>query len=210
VRTTATGTTTGTGTGFVRNNAVGVQAVANSGSAEGSGIFLFGDGGSDMNATITGNTVHQYNNHGISMTFGDEINNGSSFQVRVTGNTVNTPGSINSDFNAIHLNNGTVAATDDFTSCVDIGGGSPALRNNVAGGGQGSVFPNNADIRLRQRQNTTVQLPGYVGPARDNVDGEVAEVGTYLAGRNSLTTVAGNSAVSGTGGYANSAGCAAP
>ena len=69
VRSTAAGATTGTATGHVRNNAIGVQGTANSGSSEGSGIFAFGDGGSDMTIAITGNTVRQHNNHGIRMDF---------------------------------------------------------------------------------------------------------------------------------------------
>ena len=96
------------------------------------------------------------------MAFGDEINDGRSFNATVTGNTVNTPGNINTDFNAISLNHGTVGATDNFTSCVDIGGAG-GLANSVVGGGSGSIPPNNTDIRLRQRQSTTVRLPGYGG-----------------------------------------------
>lgn len=207
VRTTASGTLTGTGNGHVRNNTIGVQAVANSGSVS-SGISVTGDGGSDMVVAVTGNKVYQYNNHGILFTFGDEINPSSSFAVTVTGNEVKTPGNLATDFNGIHLNHGTVLATDDFTSCVDVGGATPALKNDVAGGGTGTIFPNNADIRLRQRQNTTIQLPGYIGPARDNVDNEVAEVGAYLALRNTLTTSAANSVATG-GGYVDSPGSAA-
>ncbi len=207
VRTTGTAAgLTGTGNGHVRNNTIGVQATANSGSAEGSGIFLFGDGGSDMVVAVTDNDVFQYNNHGISFTLGDELNNGSSFSATVKGNLVKSPGNINTDFNAIHLNNGTVGATDDFTTCFNIGGATTPEKNDVTGGSSGAIFPNNANIRLRQRQSTTVQLPGYAGPARDNADNEVVD--TYLAGRNTLTTSAANSVSTG-GGYVNSPGGAA-
>src|SRR6185436_20817197 len=49
VRTTGTaGGQTGTGNGHVRNNTIGVAGTANSGSSEGAGIFVFGDGGSDL------------------------------------------------------------------------------------------------------------------------------------------------------------------
>jgi len=209
VRSTGTAAgTTGTVNARVRNNTIGVQATANSGSSEGSGIFADGDGGSDMNIAVTDNSVFQYNNHGIAFFFGDEINNGSSFAATVTGNTVKSPGNINDNFNAIHLNNGTVAATDDFTTCFNIGGSTSALKNDVAGGSKGTIFPNNADIRLRQRQSTTVQLPGYTGPARDTSDNEVAEVDTYLSGRNTLATAAANSVPTG-GGYVNTPGGAA-
>ena len=90
---------------------------------------------------------------------------------------------------------------------MDIGGAG--VGNNVVGSGSGAVFPNNANIRLRQRQSTTVRLPGYVGPVRDNSDNEVAEVDTYLTGRNTLSTVAANSVSTG-GGFIGGAACTAP
>ena len=48
---------------------------------------------------------------------------------------------------------------------------------------QGRSPPNNNDIRLRQRQATTVRLPGYGGANNDD-----AAVVAYLTGRNTLTT----------------------
>jgi Bacterial Ig domain/FG-GAP-like repeat len=204
VRSTATLAVTGTATGHVRNNVIGVQGTANSGSSEGSGIFAIGDGGSDMTIAIAANTVHQYNNHGIRLDFGDEINDGSVFNATVTGNTVSTPGNINTDFNAIHLNNGTVAATDNFTSCVNIGGAG-ALANSVSGGGSGTIPPNNTDIRLRQRQSTTVRLPGYGGANNDD-----AAVVAFLAGRNTLSTAAASNTVPTGGGFIGGAACAVP
>ena len=191
----------------VRNNTIGVAATANSGSTAGSGIFVFGDGGSDMNAAVTNNSIFQYNFHGIALQFGDELNAGAVYNVTVTGNTINTPGTLLNNFNGIELNNGTIAATDDFTTCVDIGGAG--VGNNVAASGKGAVAPNNSDIRLRQRQTTTVRLPGYVGPVRDNGDFDVAEVAAYLAGRNTLNTANANS-VAGGGGFVGGAACTQP
>src|SRR5688572_25943989 len=207
VRSSATGALTGLMNARVRNNTIGVAATANSGSTAGSGIFVFGDGGSDMNVAVTNNSIFQYNFHGISLQFGDEINNGAVYNATVTGNTINTPGTLLNNFNGIELNNGTIAATDDFTTCADIGGAG--VGNNVAGSGKGAVAPNNSDIRLRQRQSTTVRLPGYVGPARDAVDFDVAEVATYLAGRNTLNTANANS-VAGGGGFIGGAACTQP
>jgi Ca2+-binding RTX toxin-like protein len=207
VRSSAAGALTGTMNARVRNNTIGVAATANSGSMSGSGVFVFGDGGSDMNVAVTNNSIFQYNFHGISLQFGDEINNGAIYNATVTGNTINTPGTLLNNFNGIELNNGTIAATDDFTSCVDIGGAG--VGNNVTNSGKGAAAPNNVDIRLRQRFATTVRLPGYVGPARDNTDSDVAEVATYLAGRNTLATAAGNSVTTG-GGYIGGAACTAP
>jgi hypothetical protein len=201
VRSTAVGAVTGTVNARVRNNTIGVAATANSGSAESFGIFLFGDGGSDMTAAVTDNTIYQYNNHGISMTFGDEINDGSVFNVTVTGNTISNPGNINSEFNGFHLNNGTVGATDNFTTCLQLSG------NNLIGSGNGVTSPNNQEFRLRQRQSTTVRLPGYGAANNDN-----AAVVAFLQGQNTVT--AGNGAAANTvptgGGFVGGAPCPTP
>src|SRR5689334_4022085 len=199
VRATATGALTGTLNARVRNNTVGVAATANSGSTESSGIFLTGDGGSDIIAAITSNSVFQYNNHGIRLDFGDQINAGASYNVTITQNTVSNPGNILGSFDGIALNNGTVAATDNFTTCIDVGGAG--VGNSVAGSGSGLD-----DIRLRQRQTTTVRLPGYGGANNDN-----AAVVTYLLGRNTATTASATNTVStGGGGFVGGAACTAP
>ena len=204
VRSTAVGAVTGTVNARVRNNMIGEAGTANSGSSESFGIFAFGDGGSDMTIAITNNQVFQYNNHGINLQFGDEINNGSAFNVTVTGNTVSNPGNLSTNFNGIQLNNGTVLATDDFISCVDIGGAG-GLANSVAASGSGAVSPNNVDIRLRQRQATTVKLPGYAGANNDN-----AAVQAYLAARNTLATSNASNTVPTGPGFIGGAACTAP
>jgi hypothetical protein len=62
------------------------------------------------------------------------------------------------------------------------------------------------DIRLRQRQTTTVRLPGYGGANNDN-----AAVATYLLGRNTaVSAIAANTVVSGGGGFVGGAACTAP
>src|SRR5258705_221313 len=203
VRSTATGAVTGTVNARVRNNAIGVAGTANSGSSESFGIFVFGDGGSDMNIAITNNSVFQYNNTGINLQFGDEINDGSVFNATVTGNTVSNPGNLNTDFNGIQLNNGTVGATDNFTSCVDIGGAG--VGNNVSNSGSGVTPPNNADIRLRQRQSTTVRLPGYGGANNND-----AAVVTELTGRNTVVTAAASNTLPSGGRFIGGAACTSP
>jgi methionine-rich copper-binding protein CopC len=203
LRGTANGAVTGTVNGRIRNNTIGVAGTANSGSSEGAGIFIFGDGGSDMNVAITNNGIFQYNNNGILLQFGDEINDGSVFNATVTSNTISNPGNLNTDFNGIQLNNGTVGATDNFTSCVDIGGAG--VGNTVSNSGSGVTPPNNADIRLRQRQSTTVRLPGYGGANNND-----AAVVTYLTGRNTLVTAAASNTVPTGGGFVGGAACTQP
>jgi hypothetical protein len=91
-------------------------------------------------------------------------------------------------------------ALDNFTSCVDIGGAG-ALANNIVGSGRGSTPPNNQEFRLRQRQSTTVRLPGYAGTNNDD-----AAVVAFVRGRKTAT--AGNGAAAntvGSGGGGSSA-----
>jgi Calx-beta domain-containing protein len=201
VRSTSVAATRGNLNARVRNNTIGVAATANSGSSEGSGIFLTGDGGGNVTAAITSNTVRQYNNHGIRVDFGDEIIDGAAYNVTVTGNTVGNPGNLLTDFNGFHLNNGTVGATDNFTTCLDLN------TNTLTGSGSGVTSPNNQEFRLRQRQSTTVRLPGYAGPNNND-----AQVVNFIRGQNTVSP--GNGASSNTvptgGGFIGGAACTAP
>ncbi|HUP24611.1 MAG TPA: cadherin domain-containing protein, partial [Thermoanaerobaculia bacterium] len=141
--------------GTISNNRIGLAAVANSGSTGAGGIQIESNGGGDHTVLVNANTIRQYNNHGILLQAGDAMGNPVTFNATVTSNTIGNPGTINSNFNGIHLNNGTVdLPSDSFTSCVDI------RVNSIAGAGAGATAPNNADYRLRQRQSTTVRLPG--------------------------------------------------
>jgi hypothetical protein len=190
-----------TTTGKIENNTLGVVGVNNSGSISGSDIAWVMAGGGTHTTRIHNNQAFQYNNHAILVQVGDQMGNPTNANVTVTQNTANTPGTINTDFNGIHLNHGVVA-TDNFTSCVDIGGAG-LLKNTVVG--KGTIAPNNNDIRLRQRQSTTVHLPGYGGANNDN-----AAVQTYLSGRNTITTVNASNTVPTGGGYVGGAACTQP
>jgi hypothetical protein len=77
----------------------------------------------------------------------------------VTGNTIANPGnnaSISSIFQGIQLNTGTVGG-QSFQWCTNI------KSNSIIGSGRNG----GTDFRLRQRQATTVRLPGYGGTAFD-------------------------------------------
>lgn len=188
--------------GKIENNTIGVVATPNSGSAQASGIDVESNGGGDMVALVNGNLVRQYNGNGIHLAAGDQMANPVTFQVTVTNNTVSNPGALGpllTGWNGIQLNDGIVG-TDNFSSCVDI------HTNALAGSGAGAVPPNNNDLRLRQRQLTTVRLPGYAGANNDN-----AAVQAFLAAQNTLTTVAAsNTVATGGGGYVGGAACTLP
>jgi len=199
---------TGVTTGRFRNNTIGVQNVANSGAADvGAGGFAYiVDPGGTNTVLIDGNQIFQYNNHGMLLQVGDLQNIPTATNMTVTNNLVSTPGTTTAtNFNAIHLNHGTVdVPADTTTSCVDI------LSNNVAAGAKGTTLPNAADIRLRQRQATTVRLPGYAGANNDNT-----AVQNYLVSRNTTRAqpngaAASNTVATGGGGFIGGAACTQP
>jgi hypothetical protein len=182
------------------NNTIGVQAVQNSGSSQGHGLYWGVNAGPAFptaglgkhRVIIDGNSIFQYNNNGIMLQVGDGNSGfgGPDVQITCTANTVNTPGDFGA--NSIHINHGTTS-TDNFASCIDIGSTVPAKKNNVF------------DIRVRQRQSTTIKFPGYLGTDRDN-----AAVQSYLAARNNVSTlVTANSVLTG-GGFIGGAPCTQP
>jgi hypothetical protein len=192
--------------GRIENNSIGVAGVANSGSNSSSGLAFVIAGGGTHTTLINNNQVRQYNNHGILLQVGQGSGNPTNVSMTVTNNLVEQPGTINTNFNGIHLNHGVVAS-DNFTSCVDI------RNNNVTGAGAGTISPNNVDIRLRQRQSTTVRLPGYGGANNDNT-----AVQNFIAGNNdpngasppaAPSVNAANTVPTG-GGYIGGAACTQP
>lgn len=177
----STGTSTLSGT--FSNNTIGVAAAANSGSSEGSALKIQSTGQGTVTMAVSNNSIYQYNNHGIEiLTGGGAMAFGGNMNVTITGNTIsnpgNTPGVSTIAKNGIHLNGGTVPG-DTYQICLDIGGAG-ALANNLVGAGKPGDGPvGGQDFRLRQRQSTTVRLPGYGGSATD-----AAAVIAYIQGRN--------------------------
>jgi hypothetical protein len=160
-------------TGTVNLNTIGVAATTDSGSHEGDGIQVNHTGGTGTTTVqITNNLVRQYNNMGIQVTMGSSgIASGGNINANITGNTVSNPGTnvnIASIWQGIHLNAGTTPS-DSYAVCMNVKG------NSIIGSGRNG----GTDFRLRQRQNTTVRLPGYGGSATDN-----AAVESFVANQN--------------------------
>ena len=206
--------TTGTGSysGTFTNNDIGAAATTNSGSLEGSGMKVQSTGLGSLTIAITNNRIRQYNNFGIELlTGGGASATGGNFNATVTGNTITNPGTNPATAaiskNGVHLNGGTNVG-DTFAICADIGGAG-ALENSIVGSGLDGVPPTglgNIDFRLRQRQATTVRLPGYAAANNDN-----AAVIAYVQGRNvgSPTGLVSNTVPTG-GGYVGGAVCTQP
>ena len=163
---------TGTYSGTISNNQVGVTGVAGSGAAQSSsGISFHHIGNGTHTVSIIGNTVKQYTLAGIRL-----LANGGTPTVRATirGNTINEPSGANV-FAGISIEPGS--SISPATMCLDLG--SAAQQNSVS-----TSDPANAgDIVLFPDGNTTVNLPGYAGPA--NGAGTTAALTAYLTPRNS-------------------------
>jgi hypothetical protein len=195
----------GTGTQLVtfNNNTVGVSGVANSGSKEGSDLKIQQAGDGTQTVLVSGNIFYQYNNDAVLLQTGAGIAKGGSFNATVTGNTISNAGNnaaIAVPVQGISLNGG-VTPGDSFAICAQIGGAS-TLKNDL----DSAIGPyGGGDYRLRQRQNTTVRLPGYAGGAADT-----AAVVVFVNGNN-IVSGSGTATVSGTGGgFVGGAACPVP
>jgi len=180
---------------------IGVAGNTSLGSEQGSALFVGHTGGGIHTTLIEGNSVYGYNNSGISLQVGDASAGGGSgaFNATVRSNRIANPGSF--ALYGLMLNGGT-SSVDAHQICLDLGGAG-ASANSLTG--TGSIF----DIYLRQRQQTTVRLPGYAGANNDNV-----AVSTFAANANALSgmpsTNAANNVAGGGGGFVNGASCAQP
>jgi Bacterial Ig domain/Cadherin-like domain len=173
----------GTVSGTFANNTIGVAATANSGSAAGSGLKVQNAGLGTITIAITGNQIRQYNNFGIELlTGGGATAYSGNLNATITGNTVSNPGTGGLPMNGIHLNGGTVPG-DTYQICANIGGAG-ALANSITGSGANG----GTDFRLRQRQSTTVKLPGYVGANTDDTAVVTFVAGQQLVGASGLAS----------------------
>jgi len=171
---------TGTFSGTISDNTIGDALIADSGSSLTSGIVVTASGtGGSHTSLIDDNDIHQFNFVGIYLTVGQDgdlsVNSTyAALNVTVSNNLIDTPDAVNAQ-HGILLDSGFDIG-DNNVSCVNI------LNNPVSNGGNEVL--GGFDIRVRQRQATRVNLPGYAGTAFDTT-----AVQTYLAGRNTLSSV---------------------
>jgi hypothetical protein len=199
-----------TQTGTFADNAIGVSGLANSGSAEGDALKLQTAGQGTMTWSVTGNQIHGYNNNGIDVEAGGGATAQSgALNTTITGNTIdqpgNTAGTLTVPKNGIQLNIGTVP-NDTYQACAVIGGAG-ALANSLASSGADGVpaVGGGQDVRLRQRQSTTIRLPGYqLAPS------DTAAVQGFVAANNPLGGPAVIASTSGSGGGFTGTGTSCP
>ncbi|MFN0193681.1 MAG: beta strand repeat-containing protein, partial [Aestuariivirga sp.] len=187
--------------GYFQNNTIGVSGIANSGSEEGSGLKLQTLGGGTFNVAVEDNDIYGYNNFGIEVLAGGGASaTGGNVFATVTGNLVAEPGDTlgvqSFPKNGLHLNIGTNPG-DTFLAYLH------ATGNDFSASGLDAIpaTVGDIDIRLRQRQATTVELPGYTGANNDN-----AAVATFVGNNNTgvETFLVSNTVATG-GGYINHA-----
>jgi CSLREA domain-containing protein len=171
----------GSATGKIRNNTFGVQAVDKSGASEASDVDIRTVGRASQTVLISNNSMFQYANAGIQIQAGDNSVAGTTGTIgdvnaTITNNTVSNFNTNVSTKAGIHVNLGTTAAPADTTIlCADI------QNNNAPNSGSTDVSAG-SDFVVRQRQATTMRLPGYTGAATGATS--VTDVTTYIKGRN--------------------------
>jgi uncharacterized repeat protein (TIGR01451 family) len=190
----------GTWQGAVSNNTIGNAGIANSGASQSSGIRVENHSPTGtLTANVTGNTVTQWNNGAaINFQVGDTGNVNAAINLTVTNNIINNPGPA-----SLHGVQGNFGANATGTNavCFDF------RLNNINLGG---VPPNGgADLRLRQRNGSTVRLPGYAGANTDTT-----AVANFEKAQNTLSDVGAEvsaaAAVPPGGGFVGGAACGSP
>ncbi|HEY5067724.1 MAG TPA: DUF4347 domain-containing protein [Xanthobacteraceae bacterium] len=141
-----------------------------------------------LDATITNNTVTEWDNLGIDLETGGGSAGGSTgtFEAQITGNVeTNSSPDTTTPAQGIGMNDSNVA-TDDYTVYLTIGGTSAAKKNNIL------LDAASQDIRLRPRSQGTIFLTAddasgnptvsYTGGATDGT-----AVATFLEANNTTT-----------------------
>ena len=170
--------------GTFSHNTVGVQGVDNSGAAQASSDLKVADvNGSTGSIAVTAeqNKLYEYTGTAAAEF---QMTSSASLDVKFDNNVIATPGpAASGTVEGLELNSGTTTG-DTNAVCFD------DFANNLAGSGTGA---SSRDIRVRQRQSTTVRLPGYPGAG-------VETAGVYEVAENSPPTPTAISAGTFTGG----------
>lgn len=147
-------------TGMISDNTVGTAGTTNSG---GFGIKVAQNGAGTLGATISNNSLYQYQD-----TFGlyiRAVDGSGVLNTSVTNNTFNTPANAN-PYSGLGIEAGAIIG-DSGTVCASIN------NNNILASG------NPADYTIGTFSNAKVKLSGYGGAANDN-----AAITTFIKNNN--------------------------
>lgn len=186
--------------GSVSGNQIGTTGAALSCSTQGSGISLEAHGNGTHTVAVTGNTIRNCLDRGVTVL----ANDGSGkFNLTVTGNSVAAlvNGSSREGFflNAGSTSLNIYGGVDSHLVCLALGGAG-ASANALTHGPSAS-----GDIRTRQRFGTTVRLPGYAGGNTN-----IAAVTAFLSAQNGGASAVADAASPPGGGFVGGAACPLP
>lgn len=177
--------------GTISGNTIGTAAGMDSGSESSNCITVAAKGVALLTINVLNNIIRQWGNgYGILVSTSE---GSAAINATITGNNVKNPGTF--AINGIHAMAGATAA-DNGIMCLALTGNDATLSAGVP--------PGDTDIRIRQRFNTTIRLPGYAGANNNTV-----AVNTFVSGNNTGgPTVSSTHNVGGGGfGYVGGAAC---
>ncbi|MBK8424517.1 MAG: hypothetical protein IPL27_00470 [Lewinellaceae bacterium] len=185
----------GTLEGKIRSNTITTE---NGHTAD--GITVFNAGGATLKLAITNNVMSYAGTQRAILVQAGQDGSGST-EATITGNNIDVL--LDGAGNAVAgiLAQSAITGPGNTSAlCIDIGGAG-ALSNTFTHSLGGSMAA--GDIRVRQRNDGTVRLPGYVDGATDT-----AAVIAYLNGRN--VEVSPSTATAQTTGFAGGGACSQP
>jgi hypothetical protein len=170
----------------VENNTIGTTA-AGSGSQQGDGIQLSGDGSGTKRVIAKNNDVQQWANKAIRILSGDV--GGGMVDFTVTGNNLHNGGASRTDTIALVAGRASVAAPESV--CANVGG--PGAEANTFGGTAGA---GSFDMTISARFATTLNLYQYTTGSdeqayirsRNNGNPTVVNIDNPLTGTNTPCT----------------------
>ena len=186
--------------GFVFNASIDNNTITTGNGRTADAISVFNAGGGTMNIAITDNTIDYAGTQRAILVQAGQDGNGTN-NVTITGNAIDIK--LDGAGNAVAgiLAQSAITGPGNTSSlCADIGG--VGVLSNTFTHSLGGVIAA-GDIRVRQRNDGTMRLPGYAGAATDT-----AAVIAYLAGRNIV--VSPSTATADSTGFAGGAACTEP
>ncbi|HJS23854.1 MAG TPA: hypothetical protein VJ751_05845, partial [Pyrinomonadaceae bacterium] len=187
--------------GFVFDASITGNTITVGNGLASDGVVVNNAGGGAMNVAITNNTIDYAGNQRAILVQAGTDGNGTN-NITITGNNVDIK--LDGAGNAVAgflVQNAITGPGNTSSMCADIGGAA-ALANTFTHSQNVGVIAG-GDIRVRQRNDGTIRLPGYVGAANS-----MPTVVTYLNGRNNEVTSA--TATNDSTGFAGGAACTQP
>ncbi|WP_218029235.1 hypothetical protein, partial [Segetibacter aerophilus] len=164
------------------------------------GMVINNAGGGIMRVAVNNNTFDYSGTQRAILVQAGTDGNGTN-SVTLTANNIQMKSATTNTNPGILAQSAVTGPGNTSSLCLDIGGTAAALKNTFTHPNGGSIPA--GDIRVRQRNDGTMRLPGYGGAASD-----LAAVVAYLNGRN--VVVSTSTATAASSGFSGGAACAQP